>query len=253
MCTLAIYFRVSRDFPLVIAANRDERLDRPSLPPQTLVATPWIFGGRDVSAGGTWLGLNGHRMVAGLLNRRSQQTLDPRRRSRGLLCVDALHHETPSSSAAAISMESGGDYNPFNLLIASPDEAYVVGNVTGIMRQTDLQPGLHLLSNLELNDPECPRIAKSVALFEAATTLLHSKHLGEFLASIRIVLADHSTPLDPRAPGIPDNLCVHLPGFGTRSSTILLYAREPPHLRLWYADGPPCVTAHQEVTLPHLW
>jgi len=249
MCTLAIYFRVSADYPLVIAANRDERLERPSQPPQVLVESPWIFGGRDLHAGGTWLGLNQHRMVAGLLNRRTTSPLDATRRSRGLLCTDVLHHPTPTLATEAVLGRRGDDYNPFNLLIASPDEAWVIGNVTGAMRGNQLPPGLHLLSNLDLNDPECPRIAKSVRLFEAATPLLTRAALPDFLAAMRLVLSDHSTPLDPRAPGLPDNLCAHLPGFGTRSSTILVYSQASKQLRLWYADGPPCQTEHRELPL----
>src|SRR5215831_14240695 len=93
MCTLAIYFKAFTDYPVVVAANRDEYLARPALPPTTLAETPHIVGGKDLRASGTWLGLNQHGLIAGLLNRRNgTQDNDPGLRSRGLLCLDALRH-----------------------------------------------------------------------------------------------------------------------------------------------------------------
>src|SRR5579872_5613581 len=86
MCTLAIYFKALADYPVIVAANRDEYLARPALPPTTLAEIPHIVGGKDLRASGTWLGINEHGMVAGLLNRRNG-TLenDSELRSRGLL------------------------------------------------------------------------------------------------------------------------------------------------------------------------
>ena len=247
VCTLAIYFQLSRDFPLVIAAKRDELLDRPTLPPHSLCDDPRIIGGQDVQAGGTWLGVNSHNVVAGLLNRRTSQPLDSRRRSRGLLCLDALRARTPAAAAQEICGRSSAAYNPFNLLLASPDQACVVGNFSGHMLCTTLTPGLHLLTNLELNDMECPRIAKSVGFFEAAAPLLNLAQLAEFLGAIKAVLSDHSTPLDPRSDGPPNNLCVHRDGYGTRSSTIIVYSAVAAHMRMWFANGPPCRTDYEEI------
>ena len=86
MCTLAIYFRMLPDYPLVVAANRDEQYDRPSAPPQRLDTVPTIIAGRDLRAGGTWLGINRHGLLAAMLNRRINGGLPaPDARSRGLL------------------------------------------------------------------------------------------------------------------------------------------------------------------------
>ena len=77
MCTLAIYFQVFPDYPVVIAANRDEYLARPALPPTTLLEHPHVVGGKDLQASGTWLGINQYGLVAGLLNRRRTDYGDP--------------------------------------------------------------------------------------------------------------------------------------------------------------------------------
>src|ERR1700682_1686246 len=74
MCTLAIYFRVFGDYPVVVAANRDEFLNRPALPPTELGDRPRIIGGKDLRAKGTWLGINEHGLIVGLLNRRFAET-----------------------------------------------------------------------------------------------------------------------------------------------------------------------------------
>ena len=126
----------------------------------------------------------------------------------------------------------------------------MIGNATGAMVVTPLRPGVHLLTNLELNDPECPRIAKSYALFDQARQLLKPGSLPKVRRALRAILADHSTPLDPRSQELPNSLCVHTERFGTRSSTLLMYSSADQCFRMWHADGPPCRAAYTEVPLP---
>ena len=167
MCTLAIYFKAFADYPVIVAANRDEYLARPALPPTTLVETPHIVGGKDLRASGTWLGINEHGMVAGLLNRRNGALEnDPNLRSRGLLCLDALRSPNAAEAAQFVAGQSGRDYNPFNLLIASREEAFVAYNRWGQIEVVSLTPGIHLLTNLNVDDFECPRISRSRKHFE---------------------------------------------------------------------------------------
>lgn len=250
MCTLAIYFETARDFPVVVAANRDEFFERPTAAPAQLGEAPWIVAGQDLRAGGTWLGVNAHGLVAGILNRRSHALPDPARRSRGLLCLEVLQQPSVPAACERVRRDPGDFYNPFNLLIAAPNAAWVIGNSSGAMLPTPLLPGVHLLTNLELDDFECPRIAKSYGLFEAAGATLAQGSLPQFLRQLRTILSDHSTPLDPRDQGPPNNLCVHTEPFGTRSSTVLVYAARERRFRMWHAAGPPCKTEYVETTLP---
>jgi uncharacterized protein with NRDE domain len=250
VCTLAIYFCTSTDFPIVVAANRDEFYERPATAPARLSQQPWVVAGQDRVAGGTWLGVNGVGLVAGVLNRRSSTAPDPTRRSRGQMCLDALRQRTVEAALTRVRREEAAAYNPFNLLIASLDAACVIGNISGAMAPTWLTPGLHVLTNLDLNDLECPRIAKSYGMFDAARTQLRADGLDRFIATLHEILSDHSTPLDPRSDGPPNNLCVHTERFGTRSSTLLLYAAGERRFRMWHANGPPCRTAYAEVALP---
>jgi len=250
MCTLAIYFRCTAEVPVAVAANRDEFYDRPASAPRVVATEPWIVAGIDLVAGGTWLGVNEHHLLVGLVNRRTGQMPDPTRRSRGLLCLETLRHATVDAAAATVSHEPGDRYNPFNMLIASPDAACVVGNVTGTVKLTPLDPGVHLLTNLELNDAECPRIAKSYRLFDGARHFLRPRTLPAYREALAEILADHSTPLDPRSAGPPNNLCVHTERFGTRSSTILMFDAAQRAYQMWHADGAPCRTPYAVVHLP---
>jgi len=247
MCTLAAYVGWSPTLPLVVAANRDEFLDRPAAEPCLIAHEPWVMAGQDLSAGGTWFGLNAHGMVVGLLNRRCAEGPDPRRRSRGLLCLEVLQCRSVAAAATFLGAIRSDEYNPFNLLVADAGTALVATPFEHAVRLTRLPPGVHLLTNLDLNDATCPRIARSSGRF-AAVVAPASGDAADLVEPLRRILADHHTALDPRAPVI-DTLCVHRGGYGTRSSSIVaLSARGA--ARYWHAAGPPCRTAFAELSLP---
>ena len=249
MCTLAVFHRVFPAYPLVVAANRDEFLARPAVPPARLPELAVrAVGGRDLIAGGTWLGLAETGLVAGMLNRRGSALPDPTRRSRGLLCLELLGAAGARAAAATLRDEPPGRYNPFNLLVADREEAFVATTRSdGVLRVEPLPPGLHLLTNLDVNDPMCPRIAASHQGFAAAGGgFAADGDLGALVERLRSVLADHATALDPRGPG---SLCLHLPAYGTRSSTVLVVPHGDEPLRYFHADGPPCRTPFAPVEL----
>ena len=249
VCTLAIHFRVSEELPLVVAANRDEILSRPTARPRQICCDPWVVGGQDLSAGGTWLGLNQHGMVAGLLNRRRPAAPDPDRRSRGLLCLEVLQTRSPEEAARLLERTCGRDYNGFNLLVATAQTAFVASNERDRLDLVALSPGVHLLTNLELDDPTCPRIAKSLRLFQAVPLRIAAEHFTETLLRLRAILSDHGTALDPReAPS--DTLCVHRAGYGTRSSSVIAHFAAARRTRFWDAAGPPCRFPYTEIPLP---
>jgi uncharacterized protein with NRDE domain len=249
VCTLAVYVGCFHDHPLVVAANRDEAYARPSLPPELLRSdAPRAFGGRDVTAGGTWLGINEDGLVAGLLNRQVRHPRDLACRSRGLLCLDLLACRGAEEAAARVAREPAGRYNPFNLLLADARVAFVASQAAGgAPRVERLERGLHLLTNLDVNDPRCPRIGASHAGFAAAgDAFAEERDLDALFGRLAARLADHTTALDPRGPGA---LCVHGDGYGTRSSTIIV--RDAAGRSRWHhADGPPCRTPLSPVALP---
>ena len=250
MCTLAIYFRATADCPVVIAANRDEFLERPASDPTVLLDHPHVVGGKDLKAGGTWLGISENGIVAGLLNRRAENGGNPDARSRGLLCLDAVRRRTAREAAEFASRERGSDYNPFNLLIVSRDEAFVAYNRGAAIEVVEIQPGLHLLSNLDLNDFECPKISASYGKFAALGNRGDFKRdpIGQ-RAALGALLADHNTQLDSRS-GRPNALCLHLENYGTRSSSLIFMRGDSKEIAHYFAPGPPCVTAYGAAIVP---
>jgi uncharacterized protein with NRDE domain len=252
MCTLAIYYKTFADYPVVIAANRDEYLERPASPPTVLCEHPRVIGGKDLRANGTWLGINEHGVVAALLNRRAAANGDgdPSLRSRGLLCLDALRCASAAEASRFVERQRGADYNPFNLLIASREDSYVAYNPGGSIKLVKLTPGFHLLTNVDIDDFECPRISRSYGRFSA---LARSSELAADPLAHRIelarLLADHSTQLDPRS-GRPNSLCLHLGAYGTRSSSLILMGREPSSVEHFFAPGPPCTTPFEPALVP---
>lgn len=260
MCTLAIYFQATGDYPVVIAANRDEFLDRPAGDPTTLCESPHVVGGKDLKAGGTWLGISEHGIVAGLLNRRAEGGGNPRARSRGLLCLDALRRQTAEQAAEFAAGQRGSDYNPFNLLMVSRAQAFVAYNRGAAIEVVALKPGLHLLSNLDVNDFECPKISASYGKFAelGARPEFQADPVGN-RAALGALLADHNTQLDTRigtaaggiaAGGRPNALCLHVEGYGTRSSSMIFMRAGRPEIAHYFAPGPPCRTAYAPAAVP---
>ena len=256
MCTLAIYFRVFPDYPVVVAANRDEFLDRAALPPTSLGDHPRIIGGKDLRASGTWLGINEHGLVACLLNRRVAERApndanhDANLRSRGLLCLDTLQHSSAAAAADYLASQRARDYNAFNLLLASREAAFVAYNRSDEIEIVKLTPGLHLLTNADVDDFECPRISRSYGRFaELARREDFARDPVARRADLAELLADHSTQLDART-GRPNSLCLHLGEYGTRSSSLIFMRRDSARVEHFFAGGPPCTTAYERAEIP---
>jgi uncharacterized protein with NRDE domain len=237
-----------------MAANRDEYLWRPALPPTSLLEDPHVVGGKDLQANGTWLGINEHGVVAGLLNRRRADYGDPNPalRSRGLLCLDALRHRTAAESAAFVRSQRGADYNAFNLLIASREGTFVAYNRGGAIEIVQLSPGMHLLTNADVDDFECPRISRAHDRFASlcAAPDFADDPVGHRDA-LATLLADHSTQLDARS-GRPNALCLHQGEYGTRSASMIFMGRDHQTLSHFFAPGPPCAARFETAVIPNI-
>ena len=125
MCTVIILRRKESPWPLLLAANRDELRSRPWRPPaRHWRDRPEVVAGLDVLAGGSWLGINDHGVVAAVLNRVG--TLGPAagKRSRGELVLEALDHADAATAARALADLEPDAYRPFNLVIADPQDAF---------------------------------------------------------------------------------------------------------------------------------
>lgn len=170
MCTLVMLRRPQAEWPLIVAANRDEMEGRPWKPPgRHWPDRPEVVAGLDELAGGSWLGLNDVGVVAALLNRVG--TLGPQagKRSRGELVLEALDHSDAVDAAEALSHLDGRAYRPFNMVVADNRDAYWIrADGSAAVTVFPIAEGLHVLTALELDDPASPRVAAYAPRFRAA-------------------------------------------------------------------------------------
>jgi uncharacterized protein with NRDE domain len=216
VCTLILLHRPKRagadTWPLLLAANRDEMLARPWLPPAAHWPNqPDVTGGLDTLAGGTWLALNKAGVVAGVLNRTGSLGPEQGKRSRGELPLLALRHPTAAAASAALAGLNAADWRSFNLIVADCQTAHFLrGLGTGAVTSTPLPPGLTVIASSDPNDLSHPRIARHYPRFLAATP----PNPPDW-ATWPTLLADTGGPRDSA-------LCVpSTNGFGTVSSTLI--------------------------------
>jgi len=144
MCLILVAWQAHPDFPLVLAANRDEFFARPAAPAQWWADQPDILAGRDLEAGGTWLGVHRRGAFAGLTNFRDPASQRPGAPSRGALVADTLTGHQPVAERLAWLACHGGDYNGFNLIFSDNDELAVYESVSpplGRPEEGSLPPG----------------------------------------------------------------------------------------------------------------
>jgi hypothetical protein len=140
-----------RKYPLVVAANRDELLARPTQAAGFWQDAPQLLAGRDLSQGGTWLGITRDGRFAALTNFRDPPAKRPDRPSRGYLISAFLQgSDTPSAYVTGLAARAH-EYNGFSLIVGHGGEFYYYANREREPRA--LAPGLYGLSNHLLDTP----------------------------------------------------------------------------------------------------
>ena len=173
MCTLVILRRPARDWPLLVAANRDEMAGRPWLPP----GRHWpdrdnVVAGLDRLGGGSWLGINDEGLVAGILNREGSLGPETGKRSRGELVLEALDHADAAAAAAALADIDPRSYRSFNLAVADNHDAFWLRSLgpegPGRVEVEPIPAGLSMITALDRNDSASARIRGYLPRFGAA-------------------------------------------------------------------------------------
>jgi uncharacterized protein with NRDE domain len=266
MCTLVLLRRPDSAWPLLLAANRDELASRPARPP----GRHWpdraeVVAGLDQQAGGSWLGINNHGVVAGVLNRVG--TLGPAagKRSRGELVLEALDHADAAAAAAALADLDPDAYRPFNLVVADVRDAFWLRHAgalpqfafrttTGAWREVQphqvpgaalgrtpraaaiechpIQPGVSMITAHDLNDESSPRVRHHLPLFQSAPAPEPAR--DDWAAWIALLASRESPGGDPHGA-----MTVVTDGdYGTVSSALIaLPAQGKPIMK--FADGRP--------------
>lgn len=150
MCIIAVAFRAAARYPLIVAANRDESHARPAAAAGWWPDAPGVLGGRDLTAGGSWLAMSRDGRFAAVTNVPGAAEAAVGRRSRGLLVSDYLREPSSAADFAASAAADAGRYAPFNMLVL--DEAGLWQLAPGAGAR-ELPPGVHVLTNAEPGTP----------------------------------------------------------------------------------------------------
>ncbi len=165
MCLIVVAWQARADLPLVVAANRDEWRDRSAEPAAWWPAHPDLLAGRDLQAGGTWLGVTRNGRFAAVTNFRDPAERRTTARSRGSLVTDfLLGEEAPARFLSNLSARAR-DYNGFNLILGDGATLFYYGSREDLARP--IEPGVHALSNHLLDEP-WPKVVNGRLAMEAA-------------------------------------------------------------------------------------
>ena len=230
MCLVIFAYRKHPRYPLLLAANRDEFHARATAPARFWKEQPQLLAGRDLEAGGTWMGITREGRFAAITNFRDPARTAPGLRSRGELPLRfLLGRESPHDCLLAISTLDD-DYAGFNLLLGDSGALWYYSNsLPGEERRPrQLPPGIYGLSNAHLDTP-WPKVVTGKARMSALLggRVGHDR-LGETVSDVALA---EETALHPQGlSGEMDRLLsaqfIVTPSYGTRATTTL-----------WLEDG----------------
>src|ERR1700733_4751320 len=243
MCTVLLLLRPSDPWPLLVAANRDGRLDRAFDPPgRYWPDAPGIVAGRDVAGGGSWFGVNDDGVVATIVNGMDRLGPVPGKASRGELVLRALRERDARTAARSIGALDAARYRGFTLIVADRSGAYAVASDERALRVDALAPGHHMVTPDGLDVAWSPRYATHFAAFRAAVPPDPAR--GDWTSWTDLLR--HADEDDPhRAMTV-----VTEHAFGTVCSALLALAAASPAPVLLFANGPPTRAPYERVAAP---
>ncbi|MGC8474898.1 MAG: NRDE family protein [Acetobacteraceae bacterium] len=233
MCTVALILRPAHPWPVMLAANRDEMLDRAwDKPGPWWPERPGVVAGRDRTAGGTWMGVNRHGLLAAVLNRPGSLGPAAGKRSRGELPLLALAQPGLAAAVAAVAALDARAWRGFNLVLADRSGAVVLrGTGHSHPEQLALAPGVHMVTAHDPDDAASPRVARHLPRLIAATP-----PDADDWAGWGAVMADRAGSAAEQINVTPRG------GFGTVCAARAAIGADAA-VAWWFAAGPPDAAA----------
>jgi len=236
MCLIVFAWRPDHSQSLILAANRDEFYARPTLPLGQWEDAPDIYAGRDLEAGGTWLGVNADGRFAALTNIR-----DPGkplgRRSRGELVARFLNSSLSVDEYLREVAGRAAEYGGFNLLVGNREELHFLNAASPSPRR--LQPGVYGVSNAGLDTP-WPKLLRAKAALSDHLNDPQPEALFRFLADPEAAAdADlPSTGVGLATEKLLSSVFIASPNYGTRASTVLIVNADGSRRMIEHSFGP---------------
>lgn len=223
MCLILFAYQHHPQYRLILAANRDEFLDRPSEQLGFHFPGEKILAGRDRRGGGSWLGINAEGRMAALTNFRDPSRVRTDAPSRGRIVLRYLRSELPPEGFLEELDLKSDRYNGYNLLISDRKEFWYYSNITG--EKLQLGGGVYTLSNHLLNTP-WPKTTLGKTLFSEAVSRERVEPKSLFT-----LLENRDWPDEALLPetGVGKEwerilapIFIHSPTYGTRSSCVIM-------------------------------
>lgn len=233
MCLIVLAYKAHPRYPLVVAANRDEFYERPTEPAHFWTDAPHVLAGRDLRAGGTWLGITSKGRFAAVTNYRDPGNHRSDARSRGELVSGFLTSgHRPREFLEEVAARAD-EYNGFSLFVADSSELCFFSNKARVSDPaegvTSLDAGVYGLSNHLLDTP-WPKVERSKAALERRLEhdTLSADDLLELLLDRTLAREDQlpRTGVGPARERVLSPIFVRTERYGTRSSTALLVDRD---------------------------
>ena len=227
MCMLLVSYESHPKYKLIIAANRDEFYNRPAAPAKFWEDKPSLLAGRDLEAGGTWLGITKQGRFAAITNYRDMKNFKKDAPSRGELVAGFLTGNDSPDIFSEKLYASADKYNGYNMLFTDMNDFFYFSNQT--KKSLQLSPGIYGLSNHLLDTP-WPKVEKSKTSFKK---IMNEENVSA--AGLFEILSDTSRPPDELLPDTGIGLeieravspvFISTTFYGTRSSTIIFIDRK---------------------------
>ncbi len=209
-----------------MATNRDEFYNRQTAPAQFWDDNKNILGGRDLEAGGTWMGITTQGKIAMVTNYRDLKNLKVQAPSRGHLVSDFLTGNSNPITYINDVAKKGGNYNGFNLIVGTANELYYYSNYRDGV--SPIPPGVHGLSNHLLDTP-WPKVGNGIEAFNAVLQKaeVNPDDLLDILYNDKVA-SDKELPdtgVGLQRERALSSMFIKSPGYGSRCSTIVLIDR----------------------------
>lgn len=222
MCLIVFSYKTHPQYPLILAANRDELYNRPTRKAQFWEEEPEILAGKDLKGGGTWLGVSKERKIAALTNYRDIESIKENAPTRGNIIKDFLTEGSSSERFLQGLQKTGDQYNGFNLIAGSVNNLFYYSNQKN--SYSEISPGIHSISNAFLDTP-WPKTEAAARSFREKTAAANPKEeeLFELLCN-----TDQYPDKELPKTGLPAEMeravsaiFIKMPGYGTRCSTLV--------------------------------